>query len=164
MSDQAPSESRTHDLLAVVMGAFAALTLITSPWNVDTEGPDPFYKGPLIFPIIILAMIMAASVPACLRMVRPSPGASWKLDGEGFPLKTLIVLALLCFCLVGIQVIGLEVSALAFLMIGLRLAGHKNPVRLVLVPLVVTGLVVLVFKHFLGVWFPTPLILDWLAE
>ncbi len=164
MTDQPPLESRAHDLLAVVIGAFAALTLITSPWNVDTEGPDPFYKGPLIFPIIILAMMILASLPACLRMIKPPQGASWHLDGEGFPLKTMIVLTLLCLSLVGVQVIGLEISALAFLAVGLRLAGHRGPLRLILIPVIITGLVVLVFKHFLGVFFPTPLIFDWFLE
>ena len=162
MTEQTP-DSRTHDLLAVIIGAFAALTLITSPWNVDTEGPDPFYKGPLIFPILVLSMMILASLPACVRMIRPPQEASWRLDGDGFPLKTLIVLVMLALSLYGIRLIGVEVSALAFLMIGLRLAGHKGPVRLVLVPLIVTGVVVLVFKHFLGVWFPTPLVLEWLG-
>ena len=163
MTEQPAAESRTHDLLSTVLGGFAALSLITLPWNVDTEGPDPFYKGPLIFPLLVLAMMLLASLPACLRMIRPPRGASWALDGEGFPLKTVIVLALLCLSLVGIQVIGLEVSALAFLVAGLYLAGHRGPKRLILVPLIVTGLVVLVFKHFLGVWFPSPLVLDWLG-
>jgi hypothetical protein len=161
---QGTSESRIHDLLAVVLGAFAALSLITSPWNVDTEGPDPFYKGPLIFPILVLSMMILASLPACLRMARPPLGAGWRLDGDGLPLKTLAVLVLLGLSLSAIPVIGVEVSALGFLVAGLRLAGHRGPVRLILVPLVVTGLVVLVFKHFLGVFFPTPFLLEWVLE
>ena len=164
MTNQASPESRAHDLLSLILGAFAALTLITSPLNVDTEGPDPFYKGPLIFPIMVLSMMILASLPACLRMIRPPRGASWRLDGEGFPLKTLVVLGLLCLSLVGIQVIGVEVSSLAFLVVGLYLAGHRGPMRLILVPVIITGLVVLVFKHFLGVFFPTPLVLDWFME
>ena len=164
MAENSPPESRVHDLTALVFGAFAAITLITSPWNVDTEGPDPFYKGPLIFPILVLTMMILASLPACLRMIRPPEGSSWRLDGAGFPKKTLIVLVLLCLALVGIEYIGIEVSALAFIMIGLRLAGHKGPVRLVLVPVIVTGLVVLVFKYFLDVYFPTPLLIEWFTE
>ena len=139
MTDQASPESRAHDLLSLILGAFAALTLITSSWNVDTEGPDPFYKGPLIFPIIILSMMVLASLPACLRMVRPPRGASWRLDGEGFPLKTVCVLFLLCLSLVGIQIIGLEVSALVFLVAGLYLAGHRGPIRLILIPVIITA-------------------------
>ena len=163
MAENSPPESRVHDLAAVAFGALAAIILITSPWNVDTEGPDPFYKGPLIFPILVLSMMILASLPACLRMIRPPRGSSWRLDGEGFPKKTLLVLILLCLALVGIEFIGIEVSALAFIMAGLRLAGHKGPMRLVVVPIIVTGLVVLVFKYFLDVYFPTPIIFDLFA-
>ena len=164
MSHPPPRESRIHDLLAVILGAFAALTLLSSPWNVDTEGPDPFYKGPLIFPILVLSMMILAALPACLRLIKPPEGSGWWLDGEGFPRKTLVVLILLAICLLGIEIIGLEVSALVFLAAGLRLAGHTGPVRLLLVPLIVTGLVFLVFKYFLDVFFPTPLLMDWYWE
>ena len=59
---------------------------------MDTEGPDPFYKGPLIFPIMVPSIMIIASLPACKRLISPPEGNSWRLDGEGFPLKTLVVL------------------------------------------------------------------------
>jgi hypothetical protein len=158
------NQSRFHDLFSAVLGLFAAFTLITSPWNVDTEGPDPFYKGPLIFPVMVLSMMILASLPACMRLLSPTEGSSWQLDGEGYPLKTLIVLGLLVAMLVSLNLIGLEVSACAFLILSLYFLGHRGPSKLVVLPLVMTGLIVIVFKYFLGVFFPTPLFAEWLWE
>ncbi len=157
-------DSRVHDLLAACLGAFAALMLLSTPVNVDTSGPDPFYKGPLIFPLIVLLLMVLASLPAVRRLARPPEGAAWHLDGAGFPKKTLVVLAFLVAYLFGLVVIGLEVSTLAFLVASLYYLGHRSPARLVLVPIIVTGLVVLIFKHLLDVFFPAPLALEWLLE
>jgi hypothetical protein len=162
MSQSNDNQSRVHDLFAAVLGAFAAVCLITSPWNVDTEGPDPFYKGPLIFPIMVLSMMILASLPACKRLFSPADGSSWQLDGDGYPIKTLIVLGLLIALLAGLSLIGLEICALAFLSGSLYLLGHRGPLKLIVLPLVMTGLIVLVFKYFLDVFFPTPFIAEWL--
>jgi len=162
MSQSTDNQSRVHDLLAAVLGAFAAVCLITSPWNVDTEGPDPFYKGPLIFPIMVLSMMILACLPACKRLFSTAQGSSWQLDGEGWPQKTLFVLGLLIAMLAGLNLIGLEVCAFAFLSLSLFLLGHRGPIKLVVLPLVMTGLIVLIFKHFLDVYFPTSLIAEWL--
>ena len=164
MSQSTNHQSRVHDLLSASLGAFAAFCLITSPWNVDTEGPDPFYKGPLIFPIMVLSMMVLASLPACRRLFSPVDGSSWRLDGGGYPRKTLIVLGLLIAMLAGLNLIGLEVCALAFLSVSLYILGHRGPFKLIVLPLVMTGLIVLIFKHFLGVFFPTPLIAEWIWE
>ena len=156
--------SRTHDLFSAFLGAFAAFALITSPWNVDTEGPDPFYKGPLIFPVMVLAMMILASLPAFVRLLSPPADSTWRLDGEGYPKKTLAVLGLLIATLVGLNLIGLEVSAWLYLTISLYYLGHRGVLKLIVLPLVITGLIFLVFKHFLGVFFPTPLIMEWIWE
>ncbi len=162
MNQGTQNQSRVHDLFAASLGAFAAFCLITSPWNVDTEGPDPFYKGPLIFPIMVLSMMILASMPACKRLFSPAAGTTWQLDGEGFPRKTLVVLGLLIAMLAGLNWIGLEVSALAFLGTSLYLLGHRGPIKLIVLPLVMSGLIVLMFKYFLDVFFPTPLLVEWL--
>jgi len=164
VSQGTKNQSRFHDLFSALLGAFAALCLITSPWNVDTEGPDPFYKGPLIFPIMVLSMMILASLPACKRLFSPADGSSWRLDGGGHPLKTLCVLGLLIAMLVCLNLIGLEASSFAFLSVSLYFLGHRGPSKLIVLPLVMTGLTVLIFKHFLGVFFPTPLIAEWLWE
>jgi len=156
--------SRVHDLFSAFLGVFAAFSLITSPWNVDTEGPDPFYKGPLIFPVMVLAMMILASLPAWVRLLSPPADSTWRLDGDGYPKKTLVVLGLLIATLGGLNLIGLEVSAWLFLSISLYYLGHRGVLKLIVLPLVITGLIVLVFKHFLGVFFPTPLIAEWIWE
>lgn len=160
MTQETKNQSRVHDLFSALLGAFAAICLITSPWNVDTEGPDPFYKGPLIFPIMVLSMMILASLPACKRLFSSADGSSWQLDGDGYPKKTLLVLGLLITMLVGLNLIGLEVSAFAFLGVSLYLLGHRGPLKLIVLPLVMTGLIALIFKHFLDVFFPTPLIAE----
>jgi hypothetical protein len=66
--------------------------------------------------------------------------------------------------LVGLNLIGLEISALAFLSVSLYILGHRGIIKLIVLPLVMTGLIVLIFKYFLDVFFPTPLIVEWLWE
>ena len=68
MVDQPRTESRIHDLFGVFMGAIAAGILISTPWQVDTTGPDPFYKGPLIYPILALGIMMLSSLPSAWRL------------------------------------------------------------------------------------------------
>jgi hypothetical protein len=153
--------SRLHDVLSAFLGAFAAVVLITSPLNVDTSGPDPFYKGPLIFPLMALSLMVLAAIPAAARLLRPSPGATWRLDGEGRPIKTLFVLALLIAHLFGLKLVGLEASSLSFLMGALFYLNYRRPLHLFLIPIIVTVVMTLVFKHFLQVWFPTPWIMEW---
>jgi ABC-type multidrug transport system permease subunit len=66
--------------------------------------------------------------------------------------------------LAGLGLIGLEVSAWLFLSITLYYLGHRGALKLVVLPLAITGLIVLIFKYFLGVFFPTPMIVEWLWE
>jgi len=153
-----------HDLFAALLGAAAAAVLISTPWQVDTSGPDPFYKGPLIFPLLVLVLMIVASLPAVWRLLNPPPGAGWHLDGAGVPVKTAVVLGLLVTYLFGLRLVGLEFSSWAFLFVSLVFLGHRSPLQLILIPLIVTGLVVVIFKHVLGVFFPTPLLLDWFLE
>lgn len=163
MSRKSKHDGHVHDLLSAFLGAFAAICLLTSPWNVDTEGPDPFYKGPLIFPIAVLSMMILASLPACKRLFARADSRT-RAQGDGFPRKTLVVLGLLIAMLAGLNLIGLEISALAFLCTSQYFLGYRGAIKLIVLPLVMTGLIVLTFKHFLGVWFPTPLLAEWLWE
>lgn len=164
VSQQPKQPRRIHDLFSAFLGSFAAVALITSPWNVDTEGPDPFYKGPLIFPIIVLSMMILSSLPACFRLLSSPADRLRRLDEEGWPKKTLVVLGLLIAMLVGFNLIGLEISCWLFLTISLYYLGHRGIFKLMVLPLLMTGLIAVVFKHFLGVFFPTPLIMEWLGE
>ena len=113
---------------------------------------------------MVLAMMILASLPAWKRLISPPANSSWRLDGKGFPSKTLVVLGLLIALLAGLGLVGLEVSAWLFLIITFYYLGHRGVLKLVVLPLVMTGLIVLVFKHFLGVFFPTPTVVEWLWE
>jgi hypothetical protein len=59
------------------------------------------YKGPLIFPLLALALMILASLPAAWRLITPQEGASWQLDDAGMPLKTIVVLGFLILFLSG---------------------------------------------------------------
>jgi hypothetical protein len=155
--------SRTHDLLGSVLGIGALILLVLSPWLVDTTGPDPFYKGPLLFPLITLGLILAGSVPSLVRLVRPG-GARWYLDGLGRPVRAAKVLACLVLFLAGLMVFGLEISTLAFLAASLKLVGQDSRVKMILVPLLVTVILAVIFKQMLGVWFPDPLVMRLFTE
>jgi hypothetical protein len=155
--------SRTHDLLGSVLGIGALALLVLSPWLVDTKGPDPFYKGPLLFPLITLGLILAGSIPSLLRLIRPKD-AQWHLDGLGWPVRAAKVLACLVLFLGGLMVFGLEISTLVFLGVALKLVGQDSRLKMILVPLLVTVILTVIFKQFLGVWFPEPLAMRFFTE
>jgi len=161
--EQRNGESRVHDLLGALLGLFALGLLVTSPWHVDTSGPDPFYKGALIFPLLVLFLMLAASLPSMVRLLR-FRGGSWHLDGEGTPLRALRVLGLLVLFLAGLVYLGLEISTWAFLFAALWTVEQRSTWKLVGIPTLVTLCLYLVFKVFLDVWFPEPVLLEALME
>ncbi len=162
MAGQSGSHSRLHDLFGAFLGAVAAGILLSTPWQVDTTGPDPFYKGPLIYPLLVLSLMILASLPSAWRLCRPPRKAPWALDGRGFPLKPSVVFIFLIGFLAGLLTIGLRASCLLFLGCSLYYLGHRRPIVIGLVSVMVTGLVYMVFKFFLDIYFPTPLLVEWL--
>ncbi len=162
MTDRSLS-SRTHDLLGSVLGISALILLILSPWLVDTSGPDPFYKGPLVFPLITLGLVLAGSVPSLIRLARPRD-ARWYLDGQGKPFRAAKVLVCLVLFLGGLVFLGLEISTLLFLAVALKLVGQDSRTKLLLVPLLVTLILTAIFKYSLGIWFPEPLMMQLFTE
>jgi hypothetical protein len=161
MAEKDGTHSRIHDLFGAFLGTAAAGVLISTYWQVDTSGPDPFYKGPLIYPLLVLSLIVLASVPSAWRLVKPHERFTWMLDGGGFPYKPLMVFLFLVAFLCGLVIIGLRVSCLLFVGTSLYYLGHRRPGVLVLIPVIMTGLIFILFKFFLDIYFPTPLILDW---
>jgi hypothetical protein len=160
---RADPHSKFHDLVAVILGAFGAGVLISTPWQVDTSGPYPFYKGPLIFPLLVLSLIILASLPSAYRLLKPLPQATWRLDGAGPPVKPAVMLGLMVAFVVGLIFVGLEVSTFCFLAASLYFLRHRSIGTLLGVPIVVTLLLYCIFKYFLDVFFPTPLLFEWLS-
>mgnify|MGYP000936339788 CR=1 FL=1 len=166
MSDAAAqggqTPSRTHDALAAGLGAAGLGLLAASPWLVDRSGPDPFYKGPLIFPLIALAVMVAGALPAAVRLLRP--GGSWRVDGRGLPWPALRLFLLLCLFPTAVVVAGVEATAFLFVAVGLPLVGSRRPLTVVLVAALVSLAIHLAFRSLLDIWFPTPLVADWFGS
>lgn len=156
--------SRVHDLFGALLGLFALVMLLTIHWQVDTSGPDPFYKGPLIFPLIILSIMLAGALPAMWRMIKPVAGASWFLDGDGIPFRTMVVAGMLSLFPFGFTYLGLEISTWLFLVLGLKIVKQDSPAKLIIVPAAITVAIYLMFKYFLDIWFPTPLLFELFME
>ncbi|MEW6376292.1 MAG: tripartite tricarboxylate transporter TctB family protein [Thermodesulfobacteriota bacterium] len=138
--------------------------LISTRWEIDTSVPYPFYKGPLIFPLLVLILMIIASLPSAWRLLKSSKQKSWQLDGQGVPIKPLIIFSLLILYGIGLVVFGLEFSSYLFLSISLYYLGHRNLFRYIIIPLVYTVVIVFLFKYALGIYFPKPLILVWFLE
>lgn len=164
MEQTQDQRSRIHDLFASILGAFALVMLLTIRLQIDTSGPDPFYKGPMIFPLIVLSLILGASLPSVWRLVRPERAATWHLDGQGVPGKSLRVLGLLILYLGGLIYLGLEISTCAFLFVALWIVEQRSKPKILGIPLAVTAILYLVFKYFLDVWFPTPVLWELFVE
>lgn len=157
-------KSQIHDLVSGSIGMVGIGLLISTRWEVDTSVPYPFYKGPLIFPLLILILMIVASLPSVWRLLKSSGKKSWELDGQGIPIKPLIIFSLLVLYGIGLVVFGLEISSYLFLITSLYYLGHRNLVRLFVVPLIYTTVIVFLFSYVLGIYFPKPLALIWFLE
>lgn len=164
MNARDSASSRVHDLIGTILGLFAALMLATIRWQVDTSGPDPFYKGSLIFPLLVLCLMLLASLPAMWRLLHPPAGASWHLDGEGLPGKSAVVLGLMIAFIAGLVYLGLVISCWLFMLVGLWAVGQRELWKLLFLPTVVTAVLYFIFMRMLDVYFPTPVLLDMLME
>ena len=152
--------SRSRDLLGAALGLFCAAMLALSSRLIDLDVPYPFYSGPLLVPMLALAMGTLASLPFWKRLLFPAAGASWRLDGQGAPAKPAAMLLLGALYPVLLLYIGLE--AATFLVLGTELRYLARPrLRVLLaVTAVVTLTFRLVFKALLDVYFPTPILCE----
>lgn len=153
--------SRAHDALAAGIGLVAFVLLAGSPWLVDQDGPDPFYKGPLIFPLIALALTVAGALPGAIRLVRERTRSTWHLDGHGVPKRAVGLFVLMVFFPTAISLVGLAAAAFAFVVAGLTVVGVRKPVRALLIAAAVAAGLHLAFISFLDIWFPTPAVVEW---
>ena len=159
MSDgSAPHNGQGHDVLALAIGAGALVLLTLSPWLVDTSGPEPFYKGPLIFPLIALSVTICGALPAAWRhLVRGQP-LSLHVDGRGFPARAALLFLLMCLFPPAIAGVGLDIASFLLIFAGLVLV-HRRPLRSLLIAVGLAIVIHLAFRTFLDIWFPQP----WLA-
>jgi Tripartite tricarboxylate transporter TctB family len=155
--------SRTHDALAAGIGAAALGLLVGAPWLVDTSGPEPFYKGPLIFPLIALALVIVGAAHPAFRLARDS-GRRWFVDGRGVPWTGIGVFVLMCFFPTAIRLIGLGPAALVFVFAGLLAAGYRRLFMALAVAAATALILHLAFIAFLDIWFPEPAIMSWFGN
>lgn len=158
----AGAEGGGQDLLAAAIGLAALALLIGSPWLVDRDGPDPFYKGPLIFPVLVLALTVAAALPAQIRILRGGRRSlrdRLHLDGAGFPRQGAALFALMCLFPLAIGAVGLDIASALALLAGLKLTG-RGWVQSVAVAAVLTLVIHLAFVTALDIWFPQPWLFD----
>jgi hypothetical protein len=147
---------RSQDAVASVIGVAALGLLIGSPWLVDTAGPDPFYKGPLIYPMLVLGLTLAGALPAVWRL-----GLAL-LNGERPDLRlrmaarTALVFVALCGFPFAIAFAGLQLATFSFALLGLWLAGFRRPLASLVIAAGLTLVVHLAFIEFLDIWFPAP--------
>jgi hypothetical protein len=157
-------KSKVNDCLAALIGLLGAGLLVSTRWEVDVSGPYPFYKGPLIFPLIVLSLMVIAGLPAMWRLIKRAGGAAWDFDGTtAIPARPLGLLVLMVLFAFGIEAVGLELSSFLFMSVSFYFLGHRDVTRLILVPLIGATVLSLVFKYFLGVYFPTPIVFGWFS-
>ncbi len=154
--------SSADDRAEAVIGLGAAVLLAGSPWLVDTSGPYPFYEGPLIFPVIALAIMTLAAFPAVVRLVRERSARVRGHGGIRGVSPSLRLFAVMCLFPAAVLVVGLEASTWLFMAVGLRLAGYRNSAVTLATATAVTVVVYIAFRLVLDVWFPTPVLLTWL--
>ncbi len=157
-------KSSLHDICTAAIGLFAAIMLIASPWVVDSTGPVPFYKGPLIFPLITLTCMLVFSIPSLFKLFFKRDTADYTLDQEGFPKKAIIILTFLILFICGIMGIGLEFSVFIFISVSLYFLGFRTLKTVIFLPVITVFLIWFLFKFLLEVWFQTPYIFQLFME
>lgn len=157
--DRQRATAPAHDTFAAILGVLAAGLLAASPVLVDTSGPDPFYKGPLIFPILTLGLITAAAIPAMVRVVRRRGSGLFALDGAGFPIRGAVLFLLACAFPTAIGAVGIVLASALFCALGLVVTGRSWR-DVVAVSLLLPLAIYAVFVLILDVWFPAPWLLD----
>ena len=144
-----------HDALALAIGAIALVLLVLSPWLVNSSGPEPFYKGPLIFPLIALSVTVCGALPAAWRHIHNRRAISLHVDGAGLPARSAILFLIMCLFPLAIDAVGLEVATFALTFAGLLLV-YRKPVASLIIAACLTVAIHLAFRTFLDVWFPNP--------
>jgi len=152
-------KSKSSDLFLVILGAVGALLLILTPYQVPSPRLYPFYKGPRIFPILSLSLVILASLPATVRLIRGRSGTSWRVDGYGMPVRAALFLAVSVLLMFAISWIGLEISCFFYLAGCLYWLGHRSPARFLGISIIYTAVLVIIFKYVLGLYLPEPLLL-----
>jgi hypothetical protein len=155
-------ESAYHDLFMAILGGLAFLLLISIPWSIDEPAAHyPFYKGPTIFPIIILSVMFLTSLPSYFRLMKKNM-KNWCLDGKGFPVLPAVILMLVVMIfMMGFICIGLEVACFLFFFTSMFFIGYRNWWKIFFYSMVYTLSIVILFKYLLAIYFPEPLIYYW---
>lgn len=154
-------KSSYHDLFMAILGGFAIFLLISIPISIEEPAADyPFYKGPAIFPIIILSVMCLSALPSFYRLLlKIKSREQWHLDGKGFPtLPVKIFLLLIVVFLSGFICIGLELACFLFFLVAMIFIGYRTWWKLILYPGLYTVFIVILFKYLLDIYFPEPLI------
>ncbi len=152
------TSSFKHDMLGAALGGFCALMLALCPWQIDFDVPYPFYKGPLLMPLIALSLGVLASIPSWIRFAGNFSAA---VRQEKFSLPPKTVLLFFCALLYpgAILFAGLEPATLVILALLLAVNGIRNRYVLLGVPVAVTFIFWLVFRCLLDVFFPEPILI-----
>lgn len=154
-------DSAFHDLFMATLGAFALLMLILTPYLIGEPAANyPFYKGPNIFPMIVLSVMAFSSLPAYFRLIRPKEkDKRWFLDGKGFPILPFkIFVSLIIIFLFGFIFIGIEMACFLFFITAMYLIGYRQWRKLLLYSAIYTLFIFILFKYMLDIYFPEPLI------
>ncbi|MBP3731130.1 MAG: tripartite tricarboxylate transporter TctB family protein [Mailhella sp.] len=146
-----------QDMLGTALGVFCAVMLLLSPWQIDLDVPYPFYKGPLLMPLIALSMGTLASLPSMIRFFG-SLRTGWKEESFAFPKKAFLLFIVAMLYPAAILFAGLEIATLVILSVELFINGVRNRLLLAGIPVAVTLIFWLVFRWLLDVFFPEPIL------
>ncbi len=146
-----------QDLIGTALGLFCLAMLVLAPSQIDLDVPYPFYKGPLLFPMIALSIGVFASLPSMFRLSKGF--ARGCRAGFVFPKKAALMFSLAVLYPVGIMLVGLEASTLVILFLELLVCGVRRPILLAGIPAGMAVLFWLVFRRLLDVYFDEPLVM-----
>lgn len=142
---------------AAALALGAALLLPLAP-RLIVGMPEgvPYYRSPLLFPAIALALVAVCGAVHCVRLLRGGALATDDIDEPAANWR-VVVLAFVAYALYVVltPVVGHAPATALFLLVLGRLAGLGWRLPAVLA-VVLTALLHAVFVLGFNVWFPTP--------
>lgn len=150
-------ELKPHDRAAFCFGMISAAVMLLTPWLIQVKGSAPWWRGPLLFPLSCLFIIILVSLPSVVRLIRARAFSARAIASAlSFRRKSFFLLVMFLLFLPGMYLVGIELSV--FLLLFVSLLGLDQKKYALPVSIAVTFLTWFVFVYLPEVYFPEPII------
>lgn len=149
-------------LLLLTLGVVAFGLALVVDTVVQHAGREvPFYRAPEFFPLLSLLIVGVGALGMSFRHLRYGPAHTEEALPRTRPRPLVVIAVAVAFAgyILITRWIGYPASTAIFVAVGLKLSGRSTATSLALA-LVTASLLWLIFPYLLGIWLPSPRLLD----